>query len=35
LRRAEKAKNQEIALVEKELTGVRELYDKHLVQMCG
>ena len=29
----EKAKNQEIALVEKELTGVRELYDKHLVQM--
>ena len=29
----EKAKDQEIALVEKELVGVRELYDKHLVQM--
>jgi HlyD family secretion protein len=29
----EKAKNQEIALVEKELVGVRELYDKHLVQI--
>ena len=29
----EKAKDQEIALVEKELTGVRDLYDKHLVQM--
>jgi HlyD family secretion protein len=29
----EKAKDQEIALVEKELVGVRELYDKHLVQL--
>jgi HlyD family secretion protein len=29
----EKAKDQEIALVEKELLGVRELYDKHLVQL--
>ncbi len=29
----EQAKDQEIALVEKELTGVRELYDKHLVQL--
>jgi HlyD family secretion protein len=29
----EKAKDQEVALVEKELVGVRELYDKHLVQM--
>jgi HlyD family secretion protein len=29
----EKAKDQEIALVEKELLGVRELYDKHLVQI--
>ena len=29
----EKAKDQEIALVEKELGGVRDLYDKHLVQM--
>ncbi|HEV3498757.1 MAG TPA: HlyD family type I secretion periplasmic adaptor subunit [Bradyrhizobium sp.] len=29
----EKAKDQEIALVEKELIGVRELYDKHLVQL--
>jgi HlyD family secretion protein len=29
----EKAKDQEIALVEKELTGVRDLYEKHLVQM--
>lgn len=29
----EKAKDQEIALVEKELVGVRDLYDKHLVQM--
>ena len=29
----EKAKDQEIALVEKELTGVRDLYDKHLVQL--
>jgi HlyD family secretion protein len=29
----EKAKDQEIALVEKELSGVRELYDKHLVQI--
>lgn len=30
----EKAKDQEIELVEKELTGVRDLYDKHLVQMA-
>jgi membrane fusion protein, type I secretion system len=29
----EKAKDQEIALVEKELIGVRDLYDKHLVQL--
>ena len=29
----EKAKDQEISLVEKELVGVRDLYDKHLVQM--
>jgi HlyD family secretion protein len=29
----ERAKDQEIALVEKELIGVRDLYDKHLVQM--
>ena len=29
----EKAKDQEIALVEKELAGVRDLYDKHLVQI--
>jgi HlyD family secretion protein len=29
----EKAKDQEIALGEKELIGVRDLYDKHLVQM--
>jgi HlyD family secretion protein len=29
----EKAKDQEIALVQKELIGVRELYDKHLVQI--
>jgi len=29
----EKAKDQEIELVEKELTGVRDLYDKHLVQL--
>jgi HlyD family secretion protein len=29
----EKAKDQEISLVDKELVGVRELYDKHLVQM--
>jgi HlyD family secretion protein len=29
----EKAKDQEIDLVEKELTGVRDLYDKHLVQL--
>jgi HlyD family secretion protein len=29
----ETAKNQEIALVEKELTGVRQLYDQHLVQL--
>jgi HlyD family secretion protein len=29
----EKAKDQEIALVQQELTGVRELYEKHLVQL--
>jgi len=29
----ENAKSQEIALVQNELTGVRELYDKHLVQI--
>ena len=29
----ERAKDQEIALVEKELVGVRTLYDQHLVQM--
>jgi len=29
----EKAKDKEISLVEKELVGVRELYDKHLVQL--
>ncbi|MGA2054942.1 MAG: HlyD family type I secretion periplasmic adaptor subunit [Bradyrhizobium sp.] len=29
----EKAKDREIELVEQELTGVRDLYDKHLVQM--
>jgi HlyD family secretion protein len=29
----EKAKNQEIALVDKELVGVRSLYDQHQVQM--
>jgi HlyD family secretion protein len=29
----EKAKDKEIELVEKELAGVRDLYDKHLVQM--
>jgi HlyD family secretion protein len=29
----EKAKDQEIALVEKELVGVRSLYDQHLVQL--
>ncbi len=29
----EKSKDQEIALVEKELAGVRDLYDKHLVQL--
>jgi membrane fusion protein, type I secretion system len=29
----EKAKEQEIALVQQELTGVRELYQKHLVQL--
>jgi HlyD family secretion protein len=29
----EKAKDQEIQLVEKELTGVKDLYDKHLVQL--
>ncbi len=30
----ENAKDQEIELVEKELTGVRDLYDKHLVQLA-
>jgi len=30
----EQAKDQEIALVEKELAGVRSLYDQHLVQMA-
>jgi HlyD family secretion protein len=29
----EKAKDQEIALIDKELVGVRQLYDQHLVQM--
>src|SRR5438270_11674506 len=29
----ERAKDQEIALVEKELAGVRQLYDQHLVQL--
>jgi HlyD family secretion protein len=29
----EKAKDQEVALVEKELVGVRSLYDQHLVQL--
>ena len=29
----ERAKDQEIALVQKELAGVRDLYDKHLVQI--
>ena len=29
----EKAKDKEISLVQQELTGVRELYDKHLVQL--
>jgi membrane fusion protein, type I secretion system len=29
----EKAKDQEIALVQKELEGVRDLYDKHLIQI--
>jgi HlyD family secretion protein len=33
LRAQEMAKDKEIALVEKELIGVRDLYDKHLVQM--
>jgi membrane fusion protein, type I secretion system len=33
LQAQEKAKDQEIALVEKELVGVRTLYDQHLVQM--
>ena len=33
LQAQEKAKDQEIALVEKELVGVRSLYDQHLVQM--
>jgi membrane fusion protein, type I secretion system len=30
----EKAKDKEIELVEKELSGVRDLYDKHLVQLA-
>jgi HlyD family secretion protein len=30
----EKAKDREIELVEQELTGVRDLYDKHLVQLA-
>jgi HlyD family secretion protein len=30
----ENAKSQEIALVQQELTGVRDLYDKHLVQLA-
>ena len=33
LKAQERAKDQEIALVEKELVGVRTLYDQHLVQM--
>jgi HlyD family secretion protein len=33
LQAQEKSKDQEIALVEKELTGVRDLYEKHLVQL--
>jgi HlyD family secretion protein len=33
LRAQETAKDKEITLVEKELIGVRELYDKHLVQL--
>ncbi len=33
LKAQEKAKDQEIALVEKELAGVRDLYEKHLVQI--
>jgi len=33
LKAQEAAKDKEIALVEKELIGVRELYDKHLVQL--
>jgi HlyD family secretion protein len=33
LQAQEKAKDQEIALVDKELVGVRTLYDQHLVQM--
>jgi HlyD family secretion protein len=33
LKAQERAKDQEIALVEKELAGVRDLYDKHLVQI--
>src|SRR5690242_10798134 len=33
LQAQEKAKDQEIALVQKELEGVRDLYDKHLVQI--
>jgi HlyD family secretion protein len=34
LKAQEGAKDKEIALVEKELVGVRDLYDKHLVQMA-
>jgi len=33
LQAQERAKDQEIALVEKELVGVRQLYDQHLVQL--
>jgi HlyD family secretion protein len=34
LKAQEAAKDKEISLVEKELVGVRDLYDKHLVQMA-
>ncbi len=34
LQAQEKAKDEEIALVEKELVGVKDLYDKHLVQLA-
>ena len=33
MQRRRSAKDQEIALVEKELVGVRDLYEKHLVQI--